>query len=58
MDQTQIREQIEALLTEADAAIVNDIRNGGRSDQDRLAMLNELDALERVRERFYAIWGA
>lgn len=57
MDQQIVREQIEALLTEADAAIITEVRQGGLQDADRLALLNQLDALERVRERFYAIWG-
>lgn len=57
MDVNQTREQIEALLTDADAAIINELRHQ-RDSAERLRLLNELDSLERVRERFYAIFGA
>lgn len=56
MDQEQIREVIAELLTDADTTIIQELR-GTRDVETRMRLCNELDALERVRERFYAKWG-
>jgi hypothetical protein len=55
-DQERIAEQIEALLIEADADIVAEIRST-RDAMERQRLLNELDALERVKVRLHADWG-